>query len=189
MTVSYRLVPPRILWWVWLAFVALNIADFTVQGGSARLITVVVAILLAGTGIVYALALRPRVMSTDAGVDVVNPFRDYQVPWAAIESVDTGEWVRVHCGQRTITCWALYVSARSRRAILRGRPVQSRPGREYSLAELSALPATAAIAARLDSLAARHAGEDAATVQVRWSRPALLAVVAPLLALVVVAVV
>ena len=30
----FRLVPPVILWWVWLAFVAANIADFAIQGTS-----------------------------------------------------------------------------------------------------------------------------------------------------------
>ncbi len=27
-----RLVPPVVLWWVWVAFVVANVADFTVQG-------------------------------------------------------------------------------------------------------------------------------------------------------------
>ncbi len=32
----FRLAPPLILWWVWVAFAAANVADFVLQGASAR---------------------------------------------------------------------------------------------------------------------------------------------------------
>jgi hypothetical protein len=91
-----RLAPPVALWWVWLAFVAANVVDFAVQGlSSARFGAVVSAILLFVTSLAYTLALRPRVIADAAGLTVVNPFRTHRVPWRAIESVDTGEWVRI----------------------------------------------------------------------------------------------
>src|SRR5579875_2963920 len=148
-----RLVPPVVLWWVWVAFVVANVADFTVQGlSSARLGAVVSAVLLFVTGLVYALALRPRVIVDGTGLTVVNPFRVHHVPWRLIQSVDTGEWMRVRyaaredrpadgppggghgpaggaapgpcpgTAPRTLHCWALYVSARARRKIARGAP-------------------------------------------------------------------
>jgi hypothetical protein len=131
----FRLAPPVVLWWVWLAFVAANVVDFAVQGlSSARFGAVVSAILLFVTGLAYTLALRPRVIADSAGLTVVNPFRTHHVPWRVIESVDTGEWVRVRyaapdgAATRTLHCWALYVSARARRKIARGadRPRQRR---------------------------------------------------------------
>jgi hypothetical protein len=69
------------------------------------------------------------------GLTIVNPFRDHHVPWTAIQAVDTGEWVRVHYAPRreadqgsgpissaasnAISCWALYISARTKRRITR----------------------------------------------------------------------
>jgi len=137
-----RLIPPVVLWWIWLVFVVVNIADFAIQGlSSARFGAVISAVLLCGTGLAYTLALRPRVVTDGAGITVVNPFRVHHVPWRLIQSVDTGEWVRLHytasaaatasagtvatdepgsARVKTLHCWALYVSARARRKIARG---------------------------------------------------------------------
>jgi hypothetical protein len=128
----FRLAPPLIFWWVWLAFAVVNIADFAIQGASARFAIVVSAILVAITGLAYALALRPRVIAEPSGLTILNPFRDHHVPWAAITAVDTGEWVRVHyapgpaaadpvssASGRAISCWALYISARTKRRAAR----------------------------------------------------------------------
>ncbi len=138
----FRLAPPLILWWVWVAFAVANVADFVLQGASARFSIVVSAILLTITGLAYTLALRPRVIAEAAGLTIVNPFRDYHVPWAAIQAVDTGEWVRVHyapaetaaarpadppngarpassAASKAISCWALYLTARTKRRAAR----------------------------------------------------------------------
>ncbi len=138
-----RLVPPVILWWVWVAFAAVNAVDFGIQGvPSARFGAVVSAILLLVTGLMFTLALRPRVICDRTGLTVVNPFRVHQVPWRVIQVVEAGEWVRVHyaavgpavgaaaggaaaggAGLRqrgsTVHCWALYVSAGARRKAAR----------------------------------------------------------------------
>ena len=139
----FRLAPPVIFWWVWVAFAMANVADFAIQGASARFAIVVSAILLTITGLAYALALRPRVIAEPSGLTIVNPFRDRHVPWAAIQAVDTGEWVRVHyapaaaepaaasgpgsADSDTISCWALYVSARAKRKAARAAPAAA-PG-------------------------------------------------------------
>src|SRR5215469_6190301 len=172
---TYRLAPPVVLWWVWLAFVAANVADWAVQGTSAGLALTVGAIMLAVTGAVYALALRPRVVADEEGIAVLNPFRDHRVPWTAVRGVDTAEWVLVRAaeaaGDKTICCWALYISARSRRAanapprkslaMSRLRGVATEPGNGPSsrlpqqAQYLASLPPARAIAARLDSLAGK----------------------------------
>ena len=118
----FRLVPPLVFWWVWVSFAVANLVDFAIQGTpSARFAIVVTAILVTVTGLVYVLALRPKVIASETGVTVVNPFRDHQIPWGIIQAVDTGDWVRVHwaaaggaqggkarssASARTVYCWA-----------------------------------------------------------------------------------
>jgi hypothetical protein len=125
----FRLAPPVVLWWVWLVFAGANIADIAIQGTSARFTLVVSAVLVTITGVVYTLAFRPRVIAGPAGLVIVNPFRDHYVPWAAVQAVDSGDWVQVHhaaapgapssAAGKAISCWALYVSARTKRRAAR----------------------------------------------------------------------
>jgi hypothetical protein len=207
---TYRLAPPVVLWWVWLAFVAANVADWAVQGTSAGLALTVGAIMLAVTGAVYALALRPRVVADEEGIAVLNPFRDHRVPWTAVRDVDTAEWVLVRAagaaGDKTICCWALYVSARSRRAgnapprkslaMSRLRGVATEPGTGISprlpqqAQYLASLPPARAIAARLDSRAEKARARDGsagAMVTASWAWFPIAGVAVPAIALVIVA--
>lgn len=231
----FRLAPPVVFWWVWVVFALANLADLAVQGApSARYTVVITAILLTVTGLAYVLALRPKVVASEAGITVVNPFRVHQIPWGAIQAVDTGDWVRVHvtppgtpsgaesgtvrssASARTVYCWALYVSARTKRRSNRvarpprrggglfrtpaglgdepGGAGQSRLPEEARY--LASLPASKAISVRLDTRAgkerARASGAVAgagAGVTARWAWPAVAAVVAPALALLIVALV
>jgi hypothetical protein len=135
----FRLAPPLVLWWVWLAFAAANIADLVIQGTSARSAVVISAVLATITGVVYTLAFRPRVVASPAGLVIVNPFRDHHVPWEAVQAVDAGDWVQVHyaatpgapssAAGQTISCWALYVSARTKRRAARAELPPPRPRR------------------------------------------------------------
>jgi hypothetical protein len=173
----FRLAPPLIFWWVWVAFAVANVADFAIQGASARFAIVVSAILVTITGLAYVLALRPRVIAERSGLTIVNPFRDHHVPWAAITAVDTGEWVRVHyapnaaatdaspssAASKAISCWALYISARTKRRAARPAPRRRSgllrplsyssafitPGPEPDYAERSRLPEEAKYLASL----------------------------------------
>ena len=129
---TLRLHPPVILWWVWVAFVLANVADYAAQGlPSARFGSLLAAVLLLVTGVAYTLALRPKVIEDGDGLTVVNPFRVHRLPWPPIDSVDTGEWVRVRyaaraaaggaaAASRVVHCWALYVSTRARRKLAVG---------------------------------------------------------------------
>jgi hypothetical protein len=180
---TIRLHPPVILWWVWVGFVVLNVVDYSLQGlPPARFGAVLASLLLLVTGLVYALALRPRVIEDGDGLTVVNPFRVHRLPWPRIESVETAEWVRVRYSRRTgaasgvVNCWALYVSTRARRKVvvgpaprpdgmsrrLRGLAAQPSgygqpPSRLPDEARyLASLPVSAAIAARLNTRAERE---------------------------------
>jgi hypothetical protein len=127
---TIRLHPPVILWWVWVGFLVLNVVDYGVQGlPSARFGTVLASLLLLVTGLVYTLAVRPRLVEDGDGLTVVNPFRVTRLPWPAIQSVDTGEWVRVRYtrgpvgasrSSAVVHCWALYVSTSARRKLALG---------------------------------------------------------------------
>ena len=214
----FRLAPPVAFWWVWVAFAVANVADFAVQGVPApRFAVVVTAILVTVTGLAYVLALRPKVVTDEAGITVVNPFRVHHVPWTAVAAVDTGDWVRVHYAaaagspaatSKVIYCWALYLSARTKRRSGRAptRPPRAgllRPQLGSAFATepaprlpeeaqyLASLPPTKAISVRLDKRAAkeraRSSGAGTARVAARWSWPAIAAVVIPALALLIVA--
>src|SRR3984957_13392758 len=115
---------------MWVAFVVANVADYAAQGlPSAHFGAVLGAVLLLVTGVAYTLALRPKVIEDGDGLTVVNPFRVPRLPWPVIDSVDTGEWVRVRYAAeasgpgsqgRAVYCWALYVSTRARRKVAVG---------------------------------------------------------------------
>ncbi len=136
----YRLGTPVVLWWVWVAFAVANVVDLAVQRTTPHTELVIDAIVLLVTGFAYALALRPRVIADQAGLTIVNPFRDHRVPWAVIQGVDTGDWVKVHHTRdgspvtaidvpgKTIECWALYLSARTKRKEARPGPTPTRSG-------------------------------------------------------------
>jgi hypothetical protein len=138
---------PVVVWWVWVAFAVANLVDLAVQGSAVHFVLRIAAILAVITGIVYALALRPRVVAGPAGVEIVNPFRVHRVPWAVIKQVDTGDWVRVHHTRggmpatdveapgKTIECWALYIPARMKRRESLGisRPL---PGAYYKASRM-----------------------------------------------------
>jgi Bacterial PH domain len=191
----FRLAPPVVFWWVWVAFAVANVADFALGGVSARFAVVVTAILVTITGLAYVLALRPKVVADEVGVTVVNPFRVHHVPWTAVRMVDTGDWVRVHyvppgagpptATSRVIYCWALYLPARTKRRAGRAptRPflaglLKPQPGSAFAaeaasrLPEearyLASLPPTKAISVRLDKRAARERArsKDAGRAQV-----------------------
>ena len=156
------------------------------------------------TGLMYTLALRPRVVADGAGLTVVNPFRVHRIPWRLITSVDTAEWVRVRyragADDKILHCWALYVSARARRKIARGparpawrpfwRGFGSPPDENSRLPEearhLASLPMAQAVATRLDARAGRERARAGGSGQgpgpaaaASWSWPALTAAVVP----------
>ena len=69
----------------------------------------------------YAVALRPRVITDEHGITVQNPLRDHWVPWGSVTSVVVGESVQVRCAsgpdsgrEKVVHSWALYAPRRAR---------------------------------------------------------------------------
>jgi hypothetical protein len=102
------------VWYIWLVFAVLNLADLAWQGGG-RAALVAAAVILLVTGVAYVAALRPRVIADDEAVTVRNPLRDIHLPWGAVTSIDLGDTLRLHYGpDRVVHCWAVQSSRRSR---------------------------------------------------------------------------
>jgi hypothetical protein len=194
----FRRTGPVVVWWVWLAFALFNFVDLAIQGWG-HFAAVVTAILVAVTGVVYACALRPRVIASDAGLAVKNPARDHRIPWGAVEAVDVGDWVRVHCtpapgaaAGKTIDCWALFAPARYRRKTRRTaqtRAFAAGPKVSDEARNLMSMTAVQAMAMQMDERARREraAGAAGGAPAVSWAWPSLAAMILPALALIVVA--
>lgn len=183
-----------------MAFALGNAVDIAIQG-SGHFVVVVIVVLAMITGVVYACALRPRVIATSAGLVVRNPVRNYRIPWGAVEAVDVGDWVRVHCapapgaaspaGGKTMDCWALFAPARARlRAERRAqdRAIASGPRVSDEVKSLMSMTAVHAMARRMDERARheRDAGAVGGLLAASWAWPSLAAVILPVLALIVV---
>lgn len=107
------------LWWVWIAFVLFNVVDLSVQSPDVFSLKVGLAILVI-TGIMYACAFRPKVITDAAGLTVHNPFRDYRIPWGGIGGIYVGDSVEIQCTRpdpqrdKTVYSWALHSPRRTR---------------------------------------------------------------------------
>lgn len=201
----FRSIPAVVVWWLWAAFAVANLADLAVQGRghfSAGVAAVIVAI----TGVVYACALRPRVIADDSGITLLNPLRDHQVPWAAVTAVDLGESLQVHCrrpggAERVLYSWAV-PSARRRRAsaALRARragaelerqspgyarlPPEAKDARSRTPAELAVLALTRRMTAEQgpEPGESQPPGQSQVSCTSRWAWWPIAAMVLPAIA-------
>ncbi len=199
----YRSAPAVVLWWAWLVFAAVNLADIGLQA-RGHFAAVVAAIIVLITGVMYACALRPRVVADGTGITVANPLRDHQVPWGAVSRVDLRDTLRVHCQRpgskdRVLSSWAIVSSRRSqaraelrtRRGGLLGRTPPPRyaelPPQARELMRKS--PAEFAVAQLSERAAAEQAQEPpAGPVVVRWAWWPIAAMAVPALALAIISV-
>jgi hypothetical protein len=197
----FRLPGAIVAWWAWVIFAAANLIDLAIQGRNHTAAEIVVA-LLTITGLVYACALRPRVVADSGGITVMNPLRDHQVPWGSVTSVDLAESLQVHCmpdagstREKVIHSWALYARRKSR---LRSEFMRAGASRRLprSSAESYGRPASDAeaiekqspaqlMAVQLDQMArdARNGGADAGPLVVSWAWRPIAAIAAPAIAL------
>jgi hypothetical protein len=197
----FRLPGSIVAWWAWVAFAAANLIDLAIQGRSHTAVEIAVA-LLAITGLVYACALRPRVVADLGGITVINPLRDHRVPWGSVTSVDLAESVRVHYApdagsprQKVIHSWALYARRKSKlrsEFIRHGdrrrlpRSVVGSYGRPASDAEAIEKQSPAQLmTVQLDQMArdARNGGADPGPLVVTWAWRPIVAIVVPAIAL------
>jgi hypothetical protein len=210
-TRTFRLTPPLVFWWAWVVFAVVCLGDIAVQGRDRASLDAAI-IIVTITGLVYACALRPRVVADDDGVTVLNPIRDHRVPWGAVKGIVVRDSVEVQCsrpdpkGDKTVHSWALYSPRRSRaRSQIRnqmwGRGDRGRPqgyARMPSQARevLQQVPAElmARELARLSQEARRRGGvDDAVAVRAvdgalatRWAWEAVAAILIPAIALILV---
>jgi hypothetical protein len=170
---------PLGLWWLWVAFAVFNFVDVGVRDHD-YFSWELTAGLLAVTAVVYACALRPRVVADDEAIRVYNPYRDHLVRWGALKGVALGDSVELACARtspekdKTIYCWALYSGRRSRRrAQLRSERHEARVTWRTA-AEISAHKqpdAVKVMAAELGrrSADAKQRGVPQARIESRWA--------------------
>jgi PH (Pleckstrin Homology) domain-containing protein len=191
----YRSSGAVVLWWIWLVLAVAGLADLAVQGRDHASL-VAAALTVAITGFFYACAQRPRVVADADGITVLNPLRDYQVPWGAVDQVDIHGALRVHClvpegaaKGRAVLSWAVQASPR---AVLRGQTKAQRAaqrgtaqagyGRYPSQVQdvLARTPGEQA-AYLLDERAQRErsAGAAGGLVRVQWAWLAIAAMAVP----------
>ncbi len=203
-TKVFRLPGALVAWWAWVIFAAANLVDLAVQGRNHTAAEIAVALAVI-TGLVYACALRPRVVTDPGGITVMNPLRDHRVPWGSVAAVDIAESVQVHCTPpagaargKVIHSWALYGRRRNklRTELMRQGSTRRLPrssiesyGQRSSQAEAIAKQSAAQImTVQLDQLArdAREQGAAAGPRVVSWAWGPIAAIVAPVVALVLV---
>jgi hypothetical protein len=123
----YRTSGALVAWWAWAAFAVVLLAVLALgHRDHAALVTAFVVVAI--TGIMYACALRPRIVAGTAGITVVNPLRLHEVPWSVVTQVDLVHNVRVHYrgpdgdtpdgdtpgGEKIVHSWAVQSTGRSR---------------------------------------------------------------------------
>jgi hypothetical protein len=197
----YRLVAPMVLWWVWVGLIVLGLADLAVQGHDWISLRFGLGLLTA-TGVVYACALWPKVIADGDGVTVLNPLRQFGIPWGAVNGIFLADSVEVVCAraapktEKTVYSWALSSPRRSRaRAQLRGlhwdRGGRTRPSTydrlpDSAKAVVKQTPAEV-IARELgllseQALAASGDAANGAVMSVRWAWQPLAAILMPAVA-------
>jgi hypothetical protein len=116
----FRLPGSVVFWWAWVIFALVCLVDiaFTGRNHTAAEIAATVVFI---TGLIYACALRPRVVTDADAITVQNPLRDHRIPWGSVTTVDLRESVQVHCAKepgakrgKVIHSWALYAHRRQR---------------------------------------------------------------------------
>jgi hypothetical protein len=102
--------------WAVIVFVVANLVDIAVQGGGMSSVVATAALLLAA-GLAYVVGLRPSIVADETGIVVHNPLRDVIVPWGAVDSITSGDAIRIHCAgeeDRAYRSFILQSSPRSR---------------------------------------------------------------------------
>ncbi|GHC76977.1 hypothetical protein GCM10007079_13820 [Nocardiopsis terrae] len=103
----------RVMAAVWVVIAVLLLLDLVLRGQD-RLAWIAGAVLVMSIAVVYVAWLRPRVVSTERGIRMVNPLRETFVPWAAVRWVDVVDVLRVHTAERVYRSWPLRETKRAR---------------------------------------------------------------------------
>lgn len=112
-TTTHYATTSRVLASVWIVAAALLLLDVVLRG-EGRPAWIATATLAASVAVVYVVWLRPRVVSTERGIRVINPLRETFVPWAAVQWVDVTDVLRVHTPTQVVRSWPLRETKRSK---------------------------------------------------------------------------
>ncbi len=193
----------RFFGWLWLVFAAANFVDLIWRGRDAASL-VAAAALLTGCGIAYAVGLRPRIVADEHAVHLHNLLRDVHLPWRVVEKIEGGDAVYVHADGRRFRAYVLQTSPRNRaRAQLKARHdqrklpdpvaeyVRGRTPTDFAVEQLRELADRSRTAAGAHPPAveadgpAKERPASAGGPMVRWALPAITALAAPAVFLVV----
>lgn len=194
----FRLPGAIVAWWAWIVVAVFSLIDMAVTGRNHTAAEIAVSLLLV-TGVMYACALRPKVVADSEGITVHNPLRDHRVPWGSVTSIDLAESVRVHADRgpgakrKVIHAWALYAQRRSR---IRSEMMRQSPRRlprspfsaDSGTSSDSKVPTAQIMANQLDELArdARQRGVPGGLPVATWSWWSVAGIIVPAVALVLV---
>jgi hypothetical protein len=199
----FRLPGAIFAWWTWVIFAVVCLVDIAFTGRNHTAAEIAVTLVFI-TGLIYACALRPRVVADADAVTVHNPLRDHRIPWGSVTTVDLRESVQVHCARepgdkrgKVIHSWALYAHRRQRlrqELLSHGNDRRRLPRSaltsygQPSDSEQKKPSAAQLMANQLDELAtqARERGAAAGPRVVTWPWPPAVAIAAPAIALVLV---
>jgi hypothetical protein len=201
---TFRLPGALVAWWAWVIFAVVCLVDIAISGRDHLAVEIAVTLLFI-TGVIYACALWPRVITDSAGITVRNPLREHRIPWGSVSAVDLRESVQVHCVRESDTkrgkiiySWALYAHRRNRlrqellaqgdRRRLPRSALDSYGKSENPADKIAKQSAARIMATQLDEIAkeAREQGAAAGPRTVRWSWQPALAILMPAIALVLV---
>jgi len=200
----FRLPGAIVAWWAWVIFAGACLVDILFTGRN-HTAAEIAATLIFITGLVYACALWPRVMTDSDAITVRNPLRDHRVPWGSVTAVDIKESVQVHCVKepgakrgKIVHSWALYAQRRSRlraeflaqgdRRRLPRSSLYGFGGTSAGAQKITKQSAAQLMATQLDEMAreARERGAVPGPRVVGWSWRPAVAIAAPAVALLLV---
>jgi Bacterial PH domain len=169
----------RVGGWVWMVFAALNFVDLIWRGRDMASAIAAAAMLL-GSGLAYAVALRPRIVADDEAVQFHNLLRDVRLPWEAVTRFEGGDAVYAHVGDRRFRAFILQTSPRARaRSEMKARREEKKLP-EAVAAYMRGRTATDFTVEQLRELAGQHRSKDGtAEASVVWAWPPILALVVP----------
>ena len=194
-----------VLGWLWMVFALYNVVDI-VRHPWDRASAYAGSILLLVSGIVYVIALRPRLRADPERVLIRNPLRDIEIPWGAVSDVNARDTVRIETDRKQYHSWVGHVPNRRRaqysRAKLRAKTAELNAdtrGRGFDRSgagartEVERQNQAEFMVQRLQNLSERFGprSKDAGhtTESVRWYWPAVAALVVPALLIVASAVI
>jgi hypothetical protein len=199
----FRMPGAIVAWWAWVIFAGACLVDIAFTGRNHTAAEIAMTLVFI-TGLIYACALRPRVITDADAITVQNPLRDHRIPWGSVTAVDLRESVQVHCERepgakrgKVVHSWALYAHRRQRlrqQLLTQGNDRRRLPRSalnsygQPSDSEQKKPSAAQVMATQLDELAkqARERGAAAGPCVVTWPWPPAVAIAAPAIALVLV---